>query len=114
MRRQIACVSMLTTFLVVCSTGAQLVQVPDLSGFGNQSNAYPFSSLIGPMRYQQIYASSAFPHGGIIDNIMFRNDKDTGRLYAPTDIDVQVAFAYAATIVRTASPTFANNIGDNF
>lgn len=98
---------------VALPASAQLVQVPDLSGFGNSNNFLPFSSIFGPLRYQQIYASSAFPHGGTIDKIMFRNDEDFFRTYA-TDIDIQVAFAYAATTVDTASPTFANNIGDDF
>jgi hypothetical protein len=116
MQRNIVCVGMVSTFLVVCSTSAQLVQVPKLSEFGNSNNAYPFSPLFGSrsVRYQQIYASSAFPHGGIIDKIMFRNDEIFRNDYPPADIDLQVAFAYAATTVDTASPIFADNIGDGF
>jgi hypothetical protein len=92
---------------------AQLVQVPDLTGFGNSANAYPFSSAYGPMRYQQIYASSEFPHGGTIDKIMFRDDEFPGTQYR-VDIDLQIAFAYAATTVDRASTVFARNIGDDF
>ncbi|HEX2476430.1 MAG TPA: PEP-CTERM sorting domain-containing protein [Lacipirellulaceae bacterium] len=114
-------ISFLANLLAACSANhaalpadAQLVQVPVLSGFGNSDNAFPFSQTSGPMRYQQIYASSAFPHGGTIDKIMVRNDEgSSGKMYQ-VDINLQIAFAYAATTVDTASPIFDNNIGDDF
>jgi hypothetical protein len=96
------------------SADAQVIQVPNLSGFGNDANLFPFGSIYGPMRYQQIYAASEFPQGGAIDKIMFRNDDVHGTTYGLTDIDVQVAFAYAATSVGTISTSFADNIGDDF
>jgi hypothetical protein len=65
------------------------------------------------MRYQQIYAASAFANGGVIDQIRFRNDERFGLPYGPTPVNLQVSFAYAATTVQTASPTFADNIGDD-
>src|SRR5688572_17020080 len=104
---------LLAILLFALPAGAQLVQVPDLSGFGNRNTRVPFS-VVRPMRYQQIYFASAFPQGGIIDKIMFRNDEQLGANYGPTDIDLQIAFAYAATTGGPPSATFANNIGDNF
>jgi hypothetical protein len=94
-------------FCLPSNAFADVVQVPNLPGFGNTQNTLPFSGF-GQTRYQQIYAASEFPHDGIIDKIMFRHDELTDVLYGPTDIDVQVAFAYAATTVNTASTTFAN------
>jgi hypothetical protein len=99
----------LAGLLAALPAGAQLVQVPNLSGFGNSNNLAPF---LAPMTYQQIYVSSAFPHGGIIDKIMFRYDEVFGKKNG-IDADLQIAFAYAATTVATASPTFADNIGDD-
>ncbi len=110
LRLQMVC---LLAHVLTAQSGAQLVQVPNLSTFGNQANAFPFSSAYGPMRYQQIYASSAFPHGGIIDKIMFRNDEGVGKSFE-VDIDLQIAFAYATTTVGTASTIFDRNIGDDF
>ena len=95
------------------SSFAFTVQVPNLGGVGDDANAFPLSSVFGPMRYQQIYAASAFPQGGIIDEIRFRNDELFGIPYGPTPLNLQVSLAYAATTVQSASPTFANNIGDN-
>jgi hypothetical protein len=79
------------------------------------ANAFPFSTPFGSIRYQQIYAASEFPHGGIIDEVRFRDvNRSVHAPYGPVDIDLQVAFAYAATTVATASTTFASNIGDDF
>jgi hypothetical protein len=90
-----------------------LVEVPDLPGFGNRSDAVPFA-LSTPVRYQQIYAASEFPHGGVIDKIMFRHDELLGAIYSSSTFDLQVAFAHAVTTVHTASATFSNNIGSDF
>ena len=96
------------------SASGPLVQVPNLSGFGNSNNVAPFFTGFAPMRYQQIYAASAFPQGGTIDKFMFRSDEQFGSKYGPTSIDLQVAFAYAATTVNNPSTVFANNIGTDF
>jgi hypothetical protein len=95
------------------SATAQLVQVPDLPGFGNGNNGIPFANCC-PMGYQQIYSASAFTQGGIIDKLKFRYDEETGGAFGPLNMDLQIAFAYAATTVSTASPILANNIGDDF
>ena len=106
----------LATQLAACSAKAQLVQVPNLPEpfFGNSNTIFPFSYGFGSLRYQQIYAANAFPNGGVIDKLMFRNDEGNGVLYGPLDIDLQIAFAYSARTVLTASPAFADNIGDDF
>jgi hypothetical protein len=101
---------------IAADAASQLVQIP--AGFGDSSNAYPFS--VGPRRYQQIYSASAFPSvfskGNTIDKIMFRNEEDPvwDLPYGPTQINLQISLAYAKTKVATASSVFADNIGSNF
>lgn len=108
-------ICILAHLLSALPAGAQLVQVPNLPEFGNSNNKFPFSPHSFPMRYQQIYASSAFPHGGIIDKIKFRHDQGEGMFNTyEVEIDIQVAFAYAATTVDTPSPVFDYNIGNDF
>ena len=68
-----ACTLLVHTAAVGFVPAPQLIQVP-FSGFGDVANAYPLS--LGPARYQQIYSASAFPYGGTIDKIMFRNEED--------------------------------------
>lgn len=99
--------------LLASAAFAQLVEVPSLPDFGDSNNLAPFSSS-EPMRYQQIYSASAFPHGGIIDKINFRHNEGSANVHGPIDFDLQVAISYAATTVATVSPVFAENIGDNF
>ncbi len=101
--------------LAALPADAQLVQVPNLSEFGNGNNTFPFFA-IPPMRYQQIYASSAFPLGGTIDKIMFRDDEVFAEINGPyfQTMDLQISFAYAANSPANASRTFASNIGDDF
>jgi hypothetical protein len=106
--------SFIAVMQVAGATSAQTVQVPSLSGFGDNNNAFPFSKFGDPSRYQQIYASSEFSHGGVIDQIVFPHDDQIQLANPPGNIDLQVAFAYAATTVATASPVFAENIGDEF
>jgi hypothetical protein len=111
-----ACV--FTGFLVAVFSAtiaeADLVQVPD-TPFTNagESTSSPFSAG-HPIFHQQIYSASAFPHGGTIDKIKFRNDNRWGRIYGPTDIELQVAIAYTATTVANPIGWFALNIGDDF
>ena len=83
---------------------------------GPHNNMIPFSSGSlftqgAGMRYQQVYSSSEFGVGGIIDAIRFRLDEDLGASFATLDIDIQIDLSYAATTVATVSKTFANNIG---
>jgi hypothetical protein len=106
--------SLLASLLMASSANAQLVQVPNLAGFGNKGEGTPFSSSSTPIRYQQLYAASEFPHGGTIDKIMFRRDEVLGGTHPPASFDLQVAFAHAATTVHSASATFAANIGSDF
>jgi hypothetical protein len=99
-------------FVISSSVSAVTVQIPNV-GAGDSANALPLSTPSGPTRYQQIYAASAFSRGGVIDQIRFRNDELYGLPYGPTSVSLQVSLAYAATTVQTASPVFANNIGNN-
>jgi hypothetical protein len=95
------------------SASAELIQVPNITEFGNDNNEFPFSAP-GPIRYQQIYAASEFDKAGIIDKVMFRYDEHYISVYGPTTIDLQIGIGYAATTVATASPVFADNIGEGF
>jgi hypothetical protein len=95
------------------SASAHIIQVPSLAEFGNDNNQYPFSAS-SPIRYQQIYAASEFDQAGLIDKIRFRYDEHVSDNYGPTAIDLQIGIAYAATTVATASPSFTDNIGDDF
>jgi subtilisin family serine protease len=82
---------------------------------GNTANAWPFHiGVFGQpsMRYQQIYSSSEFATGGIIDALRFR--RNLGQPPFSSTIDVQINLGYAGTTVATASPVFAENIGAQY
>ncbi|WP_152052048.1 S8 family peptidase [Tautonia marina] len=83
---------------------------------GDTGNAWPFH--IGQfgqpsMRYQQIYSASEFAEGGLIDEVRFRRNVGAGP-FSNVVIDARIRLGYAATSVATASPVFAENIGDGF
>src|SRR5262249_25234922 len=85
---------------------------------GNNANALPFhfgDGGIPSMRYQQIYAASQFPAGGVIDRIRFRQDGTAfGTAFSTGGISVQISIGYSARPVNDASPTFANTIGPGY
>src|SRR5436190_166509 len=112
--RYLAICCFLASLMTALTGSAQLVEIPNFSEFGNSNNLMPFSVSFDTARYQQIYSAGAFPYGGIIDKINFRHNEGGANVHGPTDFDVQVAFAYAATTVGTASPVFSDNIGDDF
>src|SRR5205823_9484322 len=77
----------------------------------NSQNSLPFSGMgVTSTRYQQIYSSSEFGQGGIIDALRFRRSSSQAS-FTSTPITLNVTLGYAATTVATASSTFANNIG---
>lgn len=112
-------------YLVVITFLSAAVATPALAGVvvvpnflaaseGNQNSSFPFNigdfGLIS-QRYQQIYASSQFPFGGDILQIMFRPDARTGAAFSGTLPNVQIALSTTSTVPDALSTTFANNVG---
>ena len=79
---------------------------------GNTNNNWPYNT--DDMRYQQIFASSDFSEGGVIDEIRYRLDGAYGTPFSASGLDLQINLGYAATTVGTASPTFADNVGAGY
>ncbi|MEW4568425.1 S8 family serine peptidase [Tautonia sp. JC769] len=83
---------------------------------GDAGNAWPFHiGAFGQpsMRYQQIYSASEFAGGGLIDEIRFRRNLGASP-FSNVVFDARISLGYAATTVATASPVFAQNIGEGF
>jgi hypothetical protein len=80
---------------------------------GDFNNGFPFNIgnfSIPSMRYQQIYASSQFSAGGVIDKLRFRKDP-IGVNFNTSNIDVKINLSYSATSPTAPSTTFATNVG---
>jgi hypothetical protein len=93
----------------------QTIVVPNANADaeGDSNNAFPFHIdrfAIPSMRYQQIYASSQFAAGGVIDKIRFRKDP-IGANFSTSNIDVKINLSYSAISPTSASTIFANNVG---
>ena len=76
-------------------------------------NAFPFvldPFYIDSMRYQQIYAASQFPNGGVIDELRFRR-AFFGEEFENLQLDVEIRVSYAARSTTNASYVFADNVG---
>jgi subtilisin family serine protease len=97
--------------------GAQATVPSNLANAeGDAGNAWPFHlGAFGQpsMRYQQIYSASEFAGGGLIDEIRFRRNAGSAP-FANVLIDARISLGYAATTVASASPVFAENIGEGF
>jgi hypothetical protein len=66
------------------------------------------------MRYQQIYAASAFSAGGVVDQIQFRRNESDFNPFTSGPVDLSVSLGYAARSVANPSAVFADNIGANY
>ena len=83
------------------------------------NNGFPFN--IGDfgtsaMRYQQVYGSSQFSAlggPGLITQILFRPDDQTGGAFSTTLPDIQINMSTTAATVDGLSTTFASNVGGN-
>jgi hypothetical protein len=94
-------------------TRAAVVTVPnDLAAQeGNSNNEFPFSV---PMRYQQVFASSAFssiPGPALITQISFRPDAQFGSAFSFTIPNIIIDLSTTSAAPDMLDPIFSNNIG---
>src|SRR5262249_32209613 len=96
------------------STASTVIPNANTNVEGDFSNGFPFhisAFSLPSMRYQQIYASSQFTGGGVIDQIRFRKDVSAGTNFSTSNIDVKINLSYSATSPTAPSNIFANNVG---
>jgi hypothetical protein len=99
--------------LSACAAVAQAsVVVPNvLAGVeGAGGNTFPFDSIT-PQRYQQVYAATQFPAGGLITQLAFRPDGPLGHAFSVTIGNIQIDLSTTLAAPDGLSSTFASNVG---
>lgn len=77
---------------------------------GAGGNTFPFDSIT-PQRYQQVYASSQFPAGGLITQLAFRPDGLLGHAFSVTISNIEIDLSTTPAAPDALSSTFASNVG---
>jgi hypothetical protein len=83
---------------------------------GNNNNSFPFNLTdIGfpNQRYQQLFDASQFATigSGLITQIIFRPDADTGAAFSSMLSDIQINLSTSTAADDALSLTFADNVG---
>jgi hypothetical protein len=82
---------------------------------GNTNSGAPFAlGVHDKIRYQQVYAASAFlslPGPHLITQLAFRPDADVGYAFTRTIPDIQINLSTTSTSPDELSVVFAENVG---
>jgi hypothetical protein len=110
--RSLLCLLAIVVGASICRGQANTATVPALAGLGNGNNLLPY--FLDDNRYQQIFAASSFPQGGVIDRIRYRTEEGRAVTAPSMPVDMSISLGYAARTVGTASPSFVQNTGAGF
>ena len=98
-----------TTAIVV----ANAIAATDRDGGFNLP--FNFGNFASSSRFQQVYLASQFstlgPTGGVITQIIFRQDGINGSMFSSTLPNVRIDLSTTGATPTTLSGTFANNVG---